>query len=82
MENEVLPNDFTTTVNDIKLAILKARARAAQAANAEVLKLYFFVGGYISKRRATPSGAQAQSMRFQSVCKWNCQDCADFRRAT
>ena len=50
MENEVLPNDFTTTVNDIKLAILKARARAAQAANAEVLKLYFFVGGYISKK--------------------------------
>jgi len=37
-------------VKDIKLAILQARARAARASNAEALKLYFFVGGYISKK--------------------------------
>ena len=44
------PNDFVVAVNDIKLAILQARARAAQASNVEALKLYFFVGGYISKK--------------------------------
>ena len=47
---EVMPNDFVAAVNDIKLAILQARARAAQASNVEALKLYFFVGGYISKK--------------------------------
>ena len=50
MKNEVLPKDFSTTVKDIKLAILQARANAAHLANAEALKLYFFVGGYISKK--------------------------------
>jgi predicted nuclease of restriction endonuclease-like (RecB) superfamily len=50
MTNEVLPKDFSTAVKDIKLAILQARAKAAHLANAEALKLYFFVGGYISKK--------------------------------
>lgn len=50
MKNEVLPNDFSSTVKDIKLAILQARAKAAHLANAEALKLYFFVGGFISKK--------------------------------
>ena len=50
MKNEVLPKDFSSTVKDIKLAILQARAKAAHLANAEALKLYFFVGGYISKK--------------------------------
>ena len=45
-----VPRDFTTAVKDIKLAILQARAKAAHLANAEALKLYFFVGGYISKK--------------------------------
>ena len=47
---ELMPNDFVAAVNDIKLAILQARARAAQVSNVEALKLYFFVGGYISKK--------------------------------
>ena len=46
----VVPKDFLTAVKDIKLAILQARARAAQMSNVEALKLYFFVGGYISKK--------------------------------
>ncbi len=50
MKSELLPKDFSSTVNEIKLAILQARARAAHLANAEALKLYFFVGGYISKK--------------------------------
>ena len=50
MKSELLPKDFSSTVKDIKLAILQARARAAHLANAEALKLYFFVGGYISKK--------------------------------
>lgn len=45
-----MPKDFALAVKDIKLAILQARAKAARLANAEALKLYFFVGGYISKK--------------------------------
>jgi predicted nuclease of restriction endonuclease-like (RecB) superfamily len=48
--NSVVPKDFAAAVKDIKLAILQARAKAARLANAEALKLYFFVGGYISKK--------------------------------
>ena len=50
-ENTVaIPSDFSSAVKDIKLAILQARACAARVANSEALKLYFFVGGYISKK--------------------------------
>ena len=45
-----IPSDLSKAVKDIKLAILQARAKAAHLANAEALKLYFFVGGYISKK--------------------------------
>ena len=53
MKNETeiaVPSDLAKAVKDIKLAILQARANAARLANAEALKLYFFVGGYISKK--------------------------------
>lgn len=49
-DSQLVPRDFATAVKDIKLAILQARAKAARLANAEALKLYFFVGGYISKK--------------------------------
>ena len=45
-----MPSDFVSAVKDIKLAILQARTNAARLANAEALKLYFYVGGYISKK--------------------------------
>ena len=48
--DQLVPRDFAAAVKDIKLAILQARAKAARLANAEALKLYFFVGGYISKK--------------------------------
>ncbi len=48
--HDKMPKDFALAVKDIKLAILQARAKAARLANAEALKLYFFVGGYISKK--------------------------------
>jgi len=48
--HDIMPKDFALAVKDIKLAILQARAKAARLANAEALKLYFFVGGYISKK--------------------------------
>ena len=48
--HDIMPKDFVLAVKDIKLAILQARAKAAHLANAEALKLYFFVGGYISKK--------------------------------
>ncbi len=50
MSGNVIPKDFAAAVKDIKLAILQARAKAAHLANAEALKLYFFVGGYVSKK--------------------------------
>ena len=50
MSEKMIPNDFTAAVKDIKLAILHARARAARVSNVEALKLYFYVGGYISKK--------------------------------
>lgn len=50
MKNDIIPHDFTTAVKEIKLAILQARAKAVHLANAEAVKLYFFVGGYISKK--------------------------------
>ena len=46
----VIPKDLAAAVKDIKLAILQARAKAAHLANAEALKLYFYVGGYVSKK--------------------------------
>lgn len=64
-----VPGDFAAAVKDIKLAILQVRARAAHLANAEALKLYFFVGGYISKKTRSAkwgSGAiNALSNRLQ-----------------
>ena len=64
-----IPEDFASTVNDIKLAILQARAKAAHLVNAEALKLYFYVGSYISKKTRTAkwgSGAiDALSKRLQ-----------------
>lgn len=46
----VIPKDLLTAVKDIKLAILQSRARAAQSTNVEALKLYLYVGGYVSKK--------------------------------
>ena len=64
-----IPEDFASTVNDIKLAILQVRAKAAHLANAEALKLYFYVGSYISKKTRSAkwgSGAiDALSKRLQ-----------------
>ena len=67
--SEIVPRDFAAAVKDIKLAILQSRARAAHASNVEALKLYFYVGGYISKKTRTAkwgSGAiDALSNRLQ-----------------
>lgn len=64
-----VPRDFAGAVKDIKLAILQARAKAAHLANTEALKLYFYVGGYISKKTRNAkwgSGAiDALSKRLQ-----------------
>lgn len=68
-DDVMIPADFSATVKDIKLAILQARANAARLANAEAIKLYFFVGGYISKKTRNAkwgSGAiEALSERLQ-----------------
>ena len=64
-----MPRDFAAAVKDIKLAILQSRARAAYVSNVEALKLYFYVGGYVSKKTRTAkwgSGAiDALSNRLQ-----------------
>ena len=69
MNEDIMPQDFTTAVKDIKLAILQARARAAQLSNVESLKLYFYVGGYISKKTRSAKWALAPLMRFPSGFK-------------
>ena len=51
--SEIVPRDFAAAVKDIKLAILQSRARAAHVSNVEALKLYFYVGGYVSKKTRT-----------------------------
>jgi predicted nuclease of restriction endonuclease-like (RecB) superfamily len=57
---KTIPRDFSAAVRDIKLAILQARARAARVSNVEALKLYFYVGGYVSKKtRAAKWGSGA-----------------------
>ena len=43
-------NELVVAVKTIKAAILQSRYQAARLANAEALKLYFYVGGYISKK--------------------------------
>ena len=67
--SEIVPRDFAAAVKDIKLAILQSRARAAHASNVEALKLYFYVGGYVSRKTRTAkwgSGAiDALSNRLQ-----------------
>lgn len=40
--------DIAPAVRDIKTAILQSRYQAARLANAEMLKLYFAIGGYVS----------------------------------
>ena len=66
---DIMPRDFAAAVKDIKLAILQSRARAAYVSNVEALKLYFYVGGYVSKKTRTAkwgSGAiDALSNRLQ-----------------
>ena len=49
MKEDIIPKDLTTAVKDTKLTILQARTKTAHLDYAEVLKLYFFVGGYIAK---------------------------------
>ena len=65
----IMPKDFAAAVKDIKLAILQSRARAAHVSNVEALKLYFYVGSYVSKKTRTAkwgSGAiDALSNRLQ-----------------
>lgn len=41
--------DFAEDVRVIKTAILKSRYVAARLANAEMLKLYFAIGTYVSR---------------------------------
>ena len=70
MTASVVPRDFLAAVQDIKLAILQARASAARSSNVETLKLYFFVGGYVSaktRKAKWGSGAiDALSARLQT----------------
>lgn len=48
MEVSHISQEYIQAVKDIKGAILKSRYMAAKKANAELLKLYYTVGGYVS----------------------------------
>ena len=47
--NQTPASDFVKDVKVIKAAILKSRYIAARLANAEMLKLYFAIGAYVSR---------------------------------
>lgn len=47
--NQMPAPDFVEDVKVIKTAILKSRYVAARLANAEMLKLYFAIGAYVSR---------------------------------
>ena len=47
--NQTPASDFVKDVKVIKAAILKSRYIAARLANAEMLKLYFSIGAYVSR---------------------------------
>ena len=53
--------DMSSIVKDVKTLktmILRARYTAAKMANAEMLKLYFAIGAYVSSIRAKVHGGQ------------------------
>ena len=66
-----MPSDFVSAVKDIKLAILQARAKAARLANAEALKLYFYVGGYISKKTRNAKWGSGAIDASRTSCRLN-----------
>lgn len=53
MEMEGASTDIANAVREIKSAIIRAQARVAANANAEMLSLYFGVGRYVSCRTQT-----------------------------
>ena len=48
-----LSTEIVTAVREIKSAIVRAQARVAANANAEMLSLYFGIGRYISEHSRT-----------------------------
>lgn len=49
MSNNILSKDIRKAIADIKAAILQSQYRVAQAANAEMLSLYYGIGRYESE---------------------------------
>ena len=69
---------YREAVKTIKTAILKSQNRAAKHTNAEMLSLYYGIGGYVSL--AIPEkapGEPAQLMKSAPACVRRCPDCAD-----
>ena len=73
---------IAAAVKTIKAAILQSRYQAARLANAEMLKLYFAIGGYVSANSRAGTWGTGPLTRFPSDCRRNCRDCAAFPRQT
>lgn len=80
--NQTPASDFVKDVKVIKAAILKSRYIAARLANAEMLKLYFAIGAYVSRNSREGRWARARSKRFPVCCRRNCRACAGFLQPT
>lgn len=50
MSNNILSKDIRQAIADIKAAILQSQYKVAQAANAEMLSLYYGIGRYVSEQ--------------------------------
>lgn len=53
MSNKILSKDIRKAIADIKAAILQSQYRVAQAANVEMLSLYYGIGRYVSENTRT-----------------------------
>ena len=43
-----MDENYVKAVREIKVAILRSQSRAAKSTNAEMLSLYYAIGGYVS----------------------------------
>ena len=61
---------YLEAVNTIKEAILRSQSRAARNTNAEMLSLYYSIGGYISDNsRKGTWGIELNPLRRNLFCR-------------
>ena len=67
MSREVAPADYADWLADIKVRVVAARQRAALAANAELIQLYWQIGRDILERQARQGLMTGLSQRSLTI---------------